>query len=134
MSRIIKEIEIEGKKATALFDTGAYHTYIRREYLANIPQRIVSVPEPYNMALGGRIIEVKELSIAFGKIEGLGFDAEVVPVDTLGKTDGYELDVIIGVLTMEKWEIKLDPKTGELDLEGLRRREFTEFYLREANF
>jgi hypothetical protein len=28
---------------------------------------------------------------------------------------------------MEKWEIRLDPKKQELDLEGLRRREFTEF-------
>jgi hypothetical protein len=28
---------------------------------------------------------------------------------------------------MEQWEIRLDPRTGELDLEGLRRREFTEF-------
>ena len=31
------------------------------------------------------------------------------------------------VNTMERWEIKLDPKAGGLDLEGLRRREFTEF-------
>jgi len=28
---------------------------------------------------------------------------------------------------MEKWEMKIDPKTQEVDLEGLRRREFTEF-------
>jgi len=28
---------------------------------------------------------------------------------------------------MEQWEIRLDPRTGTLDLEGLRRREFTEF-------
>jgi hypothetical protein len=28
MDRIIKEIEIEGKKTTALFDTGAVHTYV----------------------------------------------------------------------------------------------------------
>jgi hypothetical protein len=28
---------------------------------------------------------------------------------------------------MERWEIRLDPKTGALDLEGLRRREFTEY-------
>jgi len=38
------------------------------------------------------------------------------------------LDVIIGALTMERWEIRLDPQTGTLDLEGLRRREFTEFW------
>jgi hypothetical protein len=27
----------------------------------------------------------------------------------------------------EKWEMKIDPKTQAVDLEGLRRREFTEF-------
>jgi len=29
--------------------------------------------------------------------------------------------------TKEQWEIRLDPRTGTLDLEGLRRRKFTEF-------
>jgi hypothetical protein len=35
--------------------------------------------------------------------------------------------VLIGARTMEQWEIRLDPRSGALDLEGLRRREFTEF-------
>ncbi|MEW6556286.1 MAG: hypothetical protein AB1349_02920 [Elusimicrobiota bacterium] len=35
--------------------------------------------------------------------------------------------ICVAIGKMEKWEIKLDPKTGQLDLEGLRRREFTEF-------
>jgi len=65
--------------------------------------------------------------VALGKIEGLDFDAEAVPIDHLGRADGHELDVIIGVLTMEKWEIAVNPKDQTLDLEGLRRREFTEF-------
>jgi hypothetical protein len=46
---------------------------------------------------------------------------------TIADADGHELDAIIGALTMERWEIKLDRKSGSLDLEGLRRREFTEF-------
>lgn len=62
-----------------------------------------------------------------GRIEGLEFDTDAVPVDEIGKANGYDLDVLIGVLTMERWEIKLDPKNGALDLEGLRRREFIEF-------
>lgn len=124
MARIIKEIEIEGKKARALFDTGAYYTYIRRELLSDIPKRIVS---SYKVALGGREIEVKETCIAIGKIEGLAFDAEAIPLDEIGKADGYELDAIIGALAMEKWEIKLDPKSQALDLEGLKRREFIEY-------
>jgi hypothetical protein len=28
---------------------------------------------------------------------------------------------------MEEWYIKLDPRSGELDLSGIRRREFTEY-------
>ena len=63
-----------------------------------------------------------------GKIEGLDFFGDAVPVNQLGHADGYELDVIFGALTMERWEIRLDPKSGTLDLEGLRRRELTEFW------
>lgn len=125
MARIVKEIEIEGRKAIALFDTGAYHTYVCEHIIPDLPKR--RVREPYRIALGGNTIEVKELCIIIGKIEGLDFDAEAIPIDKLGRIDGYELDAIIGASAMEKWEIKLFPKTGELDLEGLRRREFTEF-------
>jgi hypothetical protein len=46
---------------------------------------------------------------------------------TIGHADGQELDMFIGALTMERWEMKLYPKSLTLDLEGLRRREFTEF-------
>lgn len=125
MGRIIKEIEIEGKPGIALFDTGSIHTYIRTKFLMEVPKR--TILKPYRVALGGREIQVKELCVILGKIEGLEFDAEAVPNDEIGRADGYELDAIIGALTMEKWEIKIDPKKHELDLEGLRRREFNEF-------
>lgn len=62
-----------------------------------------------------------------GKIEGLGFFTDAMPVADLGKADGNALDAVIGTTTLEKWEIKIDPKSGTLDLEGLRRREFTEY-------
>lgn len=48
-------------------------------------------------------------------------------VDELGETEHGPLDAIIGALTMEEWYIKLDPHTGELDLSGLRKREFAEY-------
>ena len=82
---------------------------------------------PAHVGLGGETIEIRELCLIQGKIEGLDFLADAVPVSKLGKADGHQVDAIIGALTMERWEIKLDPKTGALDLEGLRRREFTEF-------
>ncbi|MDI6641073.1 MAG: hypothetical protein QME68_02010 [Elusimicrobiota bacterium] len=125
MARIIKDIEIEGKKAVALFDTGAMYTYVLNEYVVDTVKK--KVEEPYRVAMGGRTIEVKELCLIGGRISGLAFDTEAVPIDDIGKVDGYKLDAIIGAITMEQWEIKLDPKTQELNLEGLKRREFTEF-------
>ncbi|MDI6793554.1 MAG: hypothetical protein QME81_11925 [bacterium] len=123
--RIIKEIEIGERKANALFDTGAMHTYVKEDILCDAQK--LNIPKSYKVALGGRNIEVHELYFVWGEIEGLGFDMEVVSVDELGRADGKELDAIIGALTMEKWEIIPNPKEGTLDLEGLKRREFIEF-------
>ncbi len=125
MARIIKTIEIEGLQAVALFDTGAIYTYVRSSFVLETPRRAM-IP-PARIALGGKDVEIRELRFIQGKIEDLDFLADAVPVEDIGVADGHELDVIIGSLTMERWEIRLDPKTGELDLTGLRRREFTEF-------
>jgi len=125
MARIIKSIEIEGRQAVALFDTGATYTYVRSPLVREVPRR--ALRKPVQVGLGGRSIKIRELCFLQGKIEGLDFLTDAVPVSKLGAADGHELDAIIGARTMEQWEIKLDPKAGTLDLEGLRRREFTEF-------
>jgi hypothetical protein len=125
MARIIKAIEIQGQPANALFDTGAVNTYVVSSLVADAPRQ--AMLKPAHVARGGRSIDIRELCFIQGKIEGLDFLADAVPVAQLGKADGHKLDAIIGALTMERWEIKLDPRPGSLDLEGLRRREFTEF-------
>jgi len=126
VSRVVKIIEIEGQSGAALFDTGAVYTYVRENLLGSaVPRR--EVPRPFRVALGGRSIEVRETCLIVGKIEGLDFNTDAIPVEEIGKANGQELDILIGALTMERWEIKIDPKSGTLDLEGLRRREFTEF-------
>jgi predicted aspartyl protease len=125
MGRIVKQIEIEGQPATALFDTGANYTYVRADLVQNAPRRRMS--PPITVALGGQEIEIREVCLVEGKIEGLPFLTDAVPVAELGEADGHQLDAIIGARTMEQWEIRLDPSTGELDLEGLRRREFKEW-------
>jgi len=125
MARIIKTIEIEGQPAVALFDTGALYSYARSSLVTNVPR--IEVPNPPRVVLGGDVIEIRELCLIKGKIEGLDFVADAVPVEKLGSADGHELDALIGARTMEQWEIRLDPRTGTLDLEGLKRREFTEF-------
>lgn len=125
MGRIIKEIEIEGQRAVALFDSGAIYTYVRESLVAQCPRTRVAAP--IRVVLGGQHIQIRELCVVNGKIEGLDFFADVVPVADLGRADGHALDAIIGATTLEKWEIKLDPKTGTLGLEGLLRREFIEY-------
>lgn len=125
MARIIKTIEIEGQPAVALFDTGAVFTYVREHLLTAVLRKPVT--EPFRVGLGGKSFEVRELCLIGGRIEGLAFDTDAVPVADLGRADGHELDILIGALAMERWEIRLDPKSGALDLEGLRRREFIEF-------
>jgi hypothetical protein len=37
------------------------------------------------------------------------------------------IDAIIGALAMEKWALTPNPKTGEIDLTALKKREFTEY-------
>lgn len=75
----------------------------------------------------GRTLEITELCLFNGKIEGLDFFTDAVPMARLGVADGQELGAVIGARTMEQWQIRLDPATGTLDVEGLRQREFTEF-------
>ena len=127
MSRVIKTIEIEGQPAKALFDTGAFHTYVLRRYLDAVPNAVRPVAAPYEVSLGGETFVVKEQALINGEIEGLGFNTSAVPVKSLGKANGHDLDAIIGAITMEAWEITVNPKDGSLGLEGLRRREFTEY-------
>lgn len=125
MARLIKKIEIEGKKINALFDTGALSTYVERDILIDVPIR--KVTRPYKVGLGGRSIDVNEYCAISGKIEGLGFHTEAIPIDKIGKLDGKMVRVIIGALTMERWEISINPKKGTLDLTGLERGIYTEF-------
>jgi len=125
MGRIVKTIEIEGQPVVALFDTGAVYTYVRSKFLTEIPRSTLT--KPVHVVLGGHVIEITQLCFFNGKIEGLDFSTDAVPVEELGAADGHNLDAVIGALTMEQWQIRLDPSTGTLDLEILRRREFTEF-------
>ena len=125
MGRIIKQIEIEGQPAMALFDTGAVNSYVLSSLVRKV-RRQKAKPRT-RVLLGGRSIEIREICFIEGKIEGLDFYTDAVPVIKLGGADGHELDAIIGARTMEQWQIRPDPKTRTLDLDGLKRREFTEY-------
>src|SRR5207302_4553371 len=93
----------EGKPAVALFDTGATYTYVLSSLISETPRR--RFKEPAHVALRGRDIDIAELCFVEGKIEGLDFFTDAVPIDKLRRADGHQLDALIGALTMERWEI-----------------------------
>ncbi len=121
--RIVKEIEIDGHRLKALFDTGSVRSYLRSEFR---PPNVLRTA-PVVVGLGGRSHRLDERCDFTARIEGLDFEMTAYLVPELAETEHGRSDVIVGALTMEEWWIKLDPHTGELDLAGLRRREFTEY-------
>jgi len=123
---MVKKIEIERKPAVALFTTEVGRCFVRRDLLPKAHIHLLS--EPYRVRLGKKRIEIREVGLVLGKIDGLDFDVEADVVDVLDPADGQRLDAIIGSFEMNRWEIRIDPASGTLDLEGLRRREFTEYW------
>jgi len=123
MTRIVKEIDVEGRSLNALFDTGSVRSYVRAEFRPAVTRRV----RPITVGLGGTVRELDERTDFTAKIDDLEFDMTAYIVDELGETEHGRLDVLVGALTMEEWYIKLDPQKGELDLSALRKREFTEF-------
>jgi hypothetical protein len=125
LSRVVKDIQIGGERLKTLFDSGALRSYISERFR---PPSSRSV-SPINVGLGGRAKTLDERCDVTVQIDGLEFDMTAYVVEELGET---ELDVIVGALAMEEWYIKLDPQGGELDLTGLRKREFTEYLADEG--
>lgn len=124
MARLIKEVMIEGHKLHALFDTGSARSYILRKLAEKAPR--ISV-KPYVVGIGGKTMTVHEECIVRGDIEGLEFTMKAIPIDEIGVVGGYEVGAIIGATVMEEWGIRIDMAKAELDLSGLRRREFIEY-------
>lgn len=123
MARIVKEIQVDGRRLKALFDTGSLRSYAREEFRPAGSRRV----SPVTVGMGGTFRHLDERCDLTAQIDGLEFDMTAYIVPELGQTEHGPLDAIVGALTMEEWWIKLDPHTQELDLSGLRKREFTEF-------
>ncbi|HYX29975.1 MAG TPA: hypothetical protein VE863_15645 [Pyrinomonadaceae bacterium] len=71
MSRIIKTIEVEGHPTVAVFDSGATLTYVRSSIISEAP--LTKIRKPAHVVLGGQEIDITELRIIQGKIDGLDF-------------------------------------------------------------
>jgi hypothetical protein len=123
MTRIIKEIAVGGRALRTLFDSGSLRSYIKAEFRPPTARKV----RPITVGLGGEVRQLNERCDLTAAIDSLEFDMTAYVVEELGETEHGPLDAIVGALTLEEWYIKLDPRTGELDLSGLRKREFTEY-------
>lgn len=124
MARTFKNIRIEGKEAFVLFDTGSLRSYVRKEFASEIRRKTI----PFKVGLGGYSFKIDESCLLNCEIDGLEFDIEAHPIKELGADEyGRRIDAVIGAIGMEKWGLIPDPRTGEIDLTVLRKREFIEF-------
>ncbi|WVZ76000.1 hypothetical protein U9M48_024007 [Paspalum notatum var. saurae] len=89
--------------ATVLFDTGATHSFITRSYAEqnNIP--ISSMKRP--MVVASPVGEINTSSICSRvgiKIRGVEFSVKLIVIDSM------DIDIILGMDTLEKWGVKID--------------------------
>ncbi|MEM2619490.1 MAG: hypothetical protein QXR87_04580 [Candidatus Hadarchaeales archaeon] len=110
-----------GKSAFVLFDTGSLRSYVRRELASGIRWKAIPFSSPW-----GEMLRDDETCVLECSTDGLKFDMEPTRLTT-GEERGRRIDAIIGALTVEKWGLIPNPKTGEIDLTMLRKREFTEY-------
>ncbi len=125
ISRVPKNIEIEGQPVVAFFDPRVMNSYLLRQFLGHALK--VAVAPPLRIRVGPRTIEVTQWCIVNGKIEGLDFTTGKAVVDDPDWAEGHNLGAVIGLGTMGQRQILMDPTTGALDVDGLRRRKFTEY-------
>jgi hypothetical protein len=107
MAIIRKEIELVGSKSrrkeTALFDSGATYSCIRKE-IAQELEIILPLTRPLKLitAQERNYIEVKERVVLDFYISGYRFSDEFLIIENLSEK------VIIGAKTMQAWRLKLD--------------------------
>ena len=124
MGRIISKVKIDKSEVWALFDTGSQRSYIVKGLAKGFPK--MRVKRSYTVGLGGRIFIINEESIAEVEIDGYSMTFKASIIDEPFVIEGKTVGVIIGATAMEEWEITIDVKNRRLNLEGLKRREFTE--------
>ncbi|WVZ94039.1 LOW QUALITY PROTEIN: hypothetical protein U9M48_039981 [Paspalum notatum var. saurae] len=94
---------LNANPALVLFDTGATYSFITRSYAEqnNIP--ISSMKRPMVVASPGREINTSSICSRVGiKISGVEFSAKLIVIDSM------DIDIILGMDTLEKWGVKID--------------------------
>lgn len=129
MGRVYERIIANGEELYTLFDTGSVSSYITRKAARRVKLVEQKLPEPILVGLGGRKRRISGVGILVGEIKGNRFHTAVRVVGMLGKSEkGQEIDLIFGALSMQEWNILIDPKKEKLDLSRFKK-EWIEYYL-----
>ncbi len=125
MGRVKADIEINGQKFWALFDTGARNTYVTERVAKLLTSFELDKPEP--VALGGERHNIKNYCILNCLIKELPIRVMARILKKIGvDEDGKELEVIIGALAMQEWGIRPVPDEERVDMTHYPK-EFVEF-------
>lgn len=124
MAILYEEVELVGTKGqtkeNALFDTGASYSIIQEELASTLADFIpLDIPMRFETAKSGDILQATHRIVLTFLLGGYRLSDEFIVISNLSER------VIIGVLTLQKWKIKLDfehdqvivdPRAGRLML------------------
>jgi len=125
MGRIRQLVNVQGRSAWTLFDSGARNTYIIPEVAAELST--TNLPRPTYTKLGGETKVSSQAAVLIGEVDGKPFHTEAMVIDRIGDDEeGKAIEVLFGALAMQQWGIRLIPEEEKLDLSHYPT-EFTEF-------
>jgi hypothetical protein len=125
MGRVRENIEVKGQKFWTLFDTGARQTYIVPRVAALLATS--QMPKVFRSALGGKVRETTQAAVLDAEIEGCAISTHAMVIDEIGTDeDGKPIDVLLGALAMQQWNIRPIPDLEKLDMSHYSG-EFLEF-------
>lgn len=125
--RIYDQVIVKGKPLFTLFDSGAQDSYITREAAKKLNLKPQRIAHSYGVGLGGKKRIIKEFVPLDGILHGFTFIIFPLVVDDLGKTrNGETIELLFGILAMEKWGVELDIKGKKVDTRHFAK-DFTEF-------
>jgi hypothetical protein len=125
MGRIRQMIQVDGREAWTLFDSGARNTYVVPEVAALLAT--AKLPRPTHTRLGGETKTSTVAAVLVGELQGKPFHTEAMVIDRIGTDEeGKPIEILFGALAMQQWGIRLVPETETLDLSHYPS-EFLEF-------
>lgn len=125
--RIYDEVLADGVRLHTLFDTGAQNSYITRVAADRCGLKREKVNAPLRTGLGGKKRLLREVVVLQGKLHRFPVLLEAFVVDDLDRgDDGTDIDLLFGILAMERWGVDPDVPRKRIDLTHFKR-EFVEY-------